>query len=102
MIKVGEEIEIVGLGESRRPLVLVLKCFVRNLGKVKPATMWVFLLRGVEKAEIQRGHVLAQPGSIKPHTKAKAQIYVLNKEEGGRHTPFFKGYRPQFFLEQLM
>jgi len=98
MVKVGEEIEIVGLGESRTTTCTGVEMFRKELGEGQAGDNVGILLRGIEKADIQRGHVIAAPGSIKPHTKAKAQIYVLNKEEGGRHTPFFKGYRPQFFF----
>ena len=98
IVKVGEEIEIVGLGESRTTTCTGVEMFRKELGEGQAGDNVGILLRGIEKADIQRGHVIAAPGSIKPHTKAKAQIYVLNKEEGGRHTPFFKGYRPQFFF----
>ena len=98
MIKVGEEIEIVGLGESMKTTCTGVEMFRKELGKGQAGDKVGILLRGVEKADIQRGHVIAAPGSIRPHTKAKAQIYVLNKDEGGRHTPFFKGYRPQFYF----
>ena len=98
MIKVGEEVEIVGLGESRTTTCTGVEMFRKELGQGQAGDNVGILLRGVEKDDIERGHVLAAKGSIKPHTKAKAQIYVLNKEEGGRHTPFFKGYHPQFFF----
>tara|TARA_B100000963_G_C22559304_1_gene640577 strand:- start:131 stop:1330 length:1200 start_codon:yes stop_codon:yes gene_type:complete len=98
IVKVGEEVEIVGLGESRTTTCTGVEMFRKELGEGQAGDNVGILLRGVEKSDIQRGHVIAAPGSIKPHTKAKAQIYVLNKEEGGRHTPFFKGYRPQFFF----
>lgn len=98
IVKVGDEIEIVGLGESRTTTCTGVEMFRKELGEGQAGDNVGILLRGVDKADIQRGHVIAAPGSIKPHTKAKAQIYVLNKEEGGRHTPFFKGYRPQFFF----
>jgi elongation factor Tu len=97
-ITVGEEVEIVGLGDSRKTTCTGVEMFRKELGQGQAGDNVGILLRGIEKADIQRGHVLAAPGSIKPHVKAKAQIYVLNKEEGGRHTPFFKGYRPQFFF----
>ena len=98
IVKVGDEIEIVGLGESRKTTCTGVEMFRKELCEGQAGDNVGILLRGIEKADIQRGHVIAAPGSIKPHTKAKAQIYVLNKEEGGRHTPFFKGYRPQFFF----
>ena len=97
-VKVGEEIEIVGLGESRTTTCTGVEMFRKDLDQGQAGDNVGILLRGIEKSEIQRGHVIAAPGSIKPHTRATAQIYVLNKEEGGRHTPFFKGYRPQFFF----
>jgi elongation factor Tu len=98
IIKVGEEVEIVGLGDSKKTTCTGVEMFRKELGQGQAGDNVGIFVRGIEKDEIQRGHVLAKPGSIKPHTKAKAQIYVLNKEEGGRHTPFFKGYRPQFFF----
>ena len=98
IVKVGEEIEIVGLGESRTTTCTGVEMFRKELGEGQAGDNVGILLRGIEKADIQRGHVIAAPGSIKPHTKAKAQIYVLNKEEGGRHTPFFTKYRPQFYF----
>ena len=76
----------------------MLKCSVQLLDQGQAGDNVGLLLRGVEKKDIQRGHVIAKPGSITPHTKGEAQIYVLTKDEGGRHTPFFKGYRPQFFF----
>jgi elongation factor Tu len=98
IIKVGEEVEIVGLGESMTTTCTGVEMFRKELGEGQAGDNVGILLRGIEKSDIQRGHVIAAPGSIKPHTKAKAQIYVLNKEEGGRHTPFFKGFSPHFFF----
>jgi elongation factor Tu len=98
IIKVGEEIEIVGLVDTRKSIVTGVEMFRKLLDQGQAGDNVGLLLRGVEKKDIQRGHVIAKPGSIKPHVKAKAQIYVLSKDEGGRHTPFFKGYRPQFFF----
>jgi elongation factor Tu len=98
VVKVGEEIEIVGLGESQTTTCTGVEMFRKDLDQGQAGDNVGILLRGVEKDDIQRGHVIAAPGSIKPHARATAQIYVLNKEEGGRHTPFFKGYRPQFFF----
>jgi len=97
-VKVGEEIEIVGLSESRKTTCTGVEMFRKELGEGQAGDNVGILLRGMEKDEIQRGHVIAAPGTIKPHIRAKAEIYVLNKDEGGRHTPFFKGYRPQFFF----
>lgn len=98
IIKVGEEVEIVGMGETRKTTCTGVEMFRKLLDEGQAGDNVGLLLRGVEKKDIQRGHVIAKPGSITPHTKAEAQIYVLTKDEGGRHTPFFKGYRPQFFF----
>ena len=99
IVKKGEEVEIVGLmEESRKTVVTGVEMFRKLLDEGRAGDNAGLLLRGVGKDEIQRGQVLAAPGSIKPHTKFKAEVYVLTKEEGGRHTPFFNGYRPQFFF----
>jgi len=98
LVKVGEDVEIVGLGDGRITTCTGVEMFRKELDQGQAGDNVGLLLRGIEKDEIERGHVLAKPGSIKPHIKAKAQIYVLTKDEGGRHTPFFKGYRPQFFF----
>ena len=99
VIKGGDEIEIVGLHhEPRKAVVTSLEMFHKILDEAIPGDAVGCLLRGVERADIERGQVLAKPGSIKPHTKAEAQVYVLSKEEGGRHTPFFNGYKPQFYI----
>ncbi|MDR2863037.1 MAG: elongation factor Tu [Puniceicoccales bacterium] len=97
-VKVGEEVEIVGLGETQKTIVTGVEMFRKNLDEGIAGDNVGLLLRGVEKDQVQRGHSLAKPGSIKPHTEAKAEIYVLTKDEGGRHTPFFTNYRPQFFF----
>jgi elongation factor Tu len=97
-IKVGEEVELVGLAASRKSVVTGVEMFRKLLDEGFAGDNVGLLLRGVGKDEIERGMVLAKPGSIKPHTKFKAEVYVLSKEEGGRHTPFFKGYRPQFYF----
>ena len=98
-IKVGEQVEIVGLTDKPRTTVATgIEMFRKILDKGVAGDNIGVLLRGVEKTEIERGQVLAKPGSIKPHTKFKAEVYVLAKEEGGRHTPFFTGYRPQFYF----
>jgi elongation factor Tu len=98
-IKAGEEIEIVGLHhEPRKTVVTSLEMFHKTLDEVEPGDAVGCLLRGVDRGDIERGQVLAAPGSIKPHTKAEAEVYVLSKEEGGRHTPFFNGYKPQFYI----
>ncbi|ABZ83953.1 translation elongation factor tu [Heliomicrobium modesticaldum Ice1] len=98
-IKVGEEVEIVGLAESTRKTVVTgVEMFRKLLDFAQAGDNIGTLLRGVERKDIERGQVLAKPGSIKPHTKFTAEVYVLSKEEGGRHTPFFNGYRPQFYF----
>ncbi len=99
IIKVSEEVEIVGLTEeSRKVVVTGVEMFKKLLDQGQAGDNVGLLLRGVQRTDIQRGQVLSKPGTIKPHTKFEAQVYVLTKEEGGRHTPFFKGYRPQFFF----
>jgi elongation factor Tu len=99
IVQKGEEVEIVGLTEeSRKTVVTGVEMFRKLLDEGRAGDNAGLLLRGVGKDEIQRGQVLAAPGSIKPHTKFKAEVYVLTKEEGGRHTPFFNGYRPQFYF----
>jgi elongation factor Tu len=97
-IKVGEEVEMVGLGASNKTVVTGVEMFRKLLDEGVAGDNVGLLLRGVGKEEIERGMVLAKPGSITPHTKFKAEVYVLTKEEGGRHTPFFNGYRPQFYF----
>lgn len=99
VLKVGDEVEIVGLTEEKRKVVVTgVEMFRKLLDRAETGDNIGALLRGVQRTEIERGQVLAAPGSIKPHTKFKGQVYVLKKEEGGRHTPFFNGYRPQFFF----
>ena len=98
VVKVGEEIEVVGLTDTRKSVVTGVEMFRKLLNEGQAGDNVGVLLRGVAKDEVERGHVLAKPGSITPHTKGKAEIYVLTKEEGGRHTPFFSGYRPQFYF----
>jgi elongation factor Tu len=97
-VKVGEELEMVGLGATKKTIVTGVEMFRKLLDEGQAGDNIGLLLRGVEKNEIERGMVLAKPGSITPHTKYNAEVYVLTKEEGGRHTPFFKGYRPQFYF----
>jgi elongation factor Tu len=97
-VKTGEEIEIVGFGERRKVVVTGVEMFQKTLDEGVAGDNVGCLLRGVERTEVQRGQVLAKPGSIKPHTKVHAEVYVLGKDEGGRHTPFFPGYRPQFYI----
>jgi elongation factor Tu len=98
MVKVGEEIEIVGLGAHRKTVVTGVEMFRKLLDQGEAGDNVGLLLRGVEKTELERGMVCAKPGSITPHTKFKGEVYILTKEEGGRHTPFFNGYRPQFYF----
>ena len=97
-IKVGEEIEIVGIKPTKKSVVTGVEMFRKLLDSGQAGDNVGILLRGVEKADLERGQVLAKPGSITPHTKFKAEVYILSKEEGGRHTPFFNGYRPQFYF----
>ena len=97
-VKVGEEAEIVGFRETRKTVVTGVEMFKKQLDEGMAGDNAGLLLRGIGKEDVERGMVIAKPGSITPHTKFKAEIYVLSKEEGGRHTPFFKGYRPQFYF----
>ena len=97
-VKVGDEVEIVGFGETRRTVVTGVEMFRKILDQAQAGDNVGCLLRGIGKDEVERGQVLAKPGSITPHRRFKAQIYALTKEEGGRHTPFFTGYRPQFYF----
>ena len=97
-IKVGEEVALVGFGSEKKSIVTGVEMFRKLLDDGQAGDNVGLLLRGVDKKEIERGMVLAKPGSITPHTKFEAEVYVLTKEEGGRHTPFFKGYRPQFYF----
>src|SRR6059036_278861 len=97
-IKVGEEVEMVGFGTDKKTVVTGVEMFRKLLEDGQAGVNVGLLLRGIEKDQIERGMVLAKPGSIKPHTQFEAEVYVLTKEEGGRHTPFFKGYRPQFYF----
>ena len=98
VIKVGEEVERVGFGETTKTVVTGVEMFHKLLDEGEPGDAVGCLLRGVTREQIERGQVLARPGSIKPHTEALAEVYVLGKDEGGRHTPFFPGYRPQFYI----
>ena len=98
IVKVGEEVEIVGLGETRKTVATGVEMFRKLLDEGRAGDNVGVLLRGIGKEEVERGQVLAKPGSITPHTKFKTEAYILTKEEGGRHTPFFKGYRPQFYF----
>ncbi|MCH9015326.1 MAG: elongation factor Tu [Gemmatimonadetes bacterium] len=97
-VVVGEEVELVGLGADKKTVVTGVEMFRKLLDEGLAGDNVGLLLRGIEKDELERGMVLAKPGSVTPHTKFDAEVYVLTKEEGGRHTPFFKGYRPQFYF----
>jgi elongation factor Tu len=98
IVKVGEEVAVVGFNSDKRTIVTGVEMFRKLLDQGEAGDNVGLLLRGIAKEEIERGMVLAKPGSITPHTKFEAEVYVLTKEEGGRHTPFFKGYRPQFYF----
>jgi elongation factor Tu len=98
VVKVGEEVEIVGMGETRKTVATGVEMFRKLLDEGRAGDNVGILLRGIGKDEVERGMVLAKPGSITPHKKFKGEIYILTKEEGGRHTPFFNGYRPQFYF----
>jgi elongation factor Tu len=98
IVRVSDEVEIVGLGETRKTVATGVEMFRKLLDQGQAGDNIGVLLRGIKKEEVERGQVLAKPGSITPHTEFKAGVYVLSKEEGGRHTPFFNGYRPQFYF----
>lgn len=97
-IKVGEEIEIVGLGDTKKTTVTGVEMFRKEMEQGQAGDNCGILLRGIKREEVERGQVLCKPGTIKPHTSFKCEVYILSKEEGGRHTPFFSGYRPQFYV----
>ena len=98
IVKVGDEIEIIGMGDQKKTTVTGVEMFRKLLDEGRAGDNAGMLLRGVDKGELKRGQVLAVPGSITPHTKFRSSVYILKKEEGGRHTPFFNGYRPQFYF----
>ena len=100
-VKVGGEIEIIGLGETRKTVVTGIEMFHKMLDEGLPGDAVGTLLRGVERDDVERGMVLAKPGSIKPHTDFEGEVYILSKEEGGRHTPFFSGYKPQLYIRTM-
>ncbi|MBQ9318416.1 MAG: elongation factor Tu, partial [Bacilli bacterium] len=97
-LKLNDEVEIVGLRETKKTVVTGIEMFRKSLDYAESGDNAGVLLRGISREEVERGQVLAKPGSVTPHTKFKAQVYVLSKEEGGRHTPFFSNYRPQFYF----
>jgi elongation factor Tu len=101
VVKVGEEIEMVGLKPTRKTVVTGVEMFRKLLDQGQAGDNVGLLLRGIDREDVERGQVLAKPGSISPHTRFKCSVYVLRKDEGGRHTPFFKGYRPQFYLRTM-
>jgi elongation factor Tu len=98
VVNVGETVELVGLKDTRQTTVTGLEMFQKSLDSALAGDNCGILLRGIQKADIERGMVIAKPGTINPHTKFDSQVYILTKEEGGRHTPFFEGYRPQFYV----
>ena len=97
-VKIQDEVEIVGIKPSTKTIVTGVEMFKKTLDQAEAGDNIGALLRGVQRTDVERGQVLAKPGSIHPHTKFKAQVYVLTKDEGGRHTAFFNGYRPQFYF----
>ena len=101
VIKAGDEVEIVGLKETRKVVAVSLEMFHKTMNEAEAGDAVGVLLRGIDRDEIERGQVLAKPGTVKPHTEAEAEVYILTKEEGGRHTPFFNGYKPQFYIGTL-
>jgi elongation factor Tu len=98
VVKVNEEVEIVGLKATQKTVVTGVEMFRKQLDEGQAGDNVGILLRGIEKDQVERGQVIAKPGSVTPHTEFEAQVYILAKEEGGRHTPFFSGYRPQFYI----
>ncbi|MBC7581476.1 elongation factor Tu [Aeromicrobium sp.] len=98
IVKVNEEVEVVGIRDTRKTVVTGVEMFKKNLDQGQAGDNVGILLRGVERDDIERGQVICKPGSVSPHTEFDAEVYILNKEEGGRHTPFFKGYKPQFYF----
>jgi elongation factor Tu len=98
IVKLNDEVEIVGLRETKKTVVTGIEMFRKTLDQGQAGDNIGVLLRGIEKEDVERGQVLAKPGTITPHTQFEAEVYILTKEEGGRHTPFFSGYRPQFYI----
>jgi elongation factor Tu len=101
VIKSGDEVEIVGLKETRKVVAVSLEMFHKTMNEAEAGDAVGVLLRGIDRDEIERGQVLAKPNTVKPHTEAEVEVYILTKEEGGRHTPFFNGYKPQFYIRTL-
>jgi elongation factor Tu len=98
IVKVGDDLEVIGLGDTKKTTCTGVEMFRKLLDEGQAGDNVGLLLRGLKREDVERGMVLAKPGSITPHTKFTAEIYILKKEEGGRHTPFFNGYRPQFYF----
>jgi elongation factor Tu len=98
IIKVGEDVEIVGIKDTQKTTITGVEMFNKSLDQGQAGDNAGLLIRGIKKEDITRGQVLCKPGSIKPHTEFEAEVYILKKEEGGRHTPFFSGYKPQFYV----
>ncbi len=98
IIKVGEEVEIVGINDTQKTTVTGVEMFNKSLSQGQAGDNAGILLRGVKKEDLTRGQVLAKPGSVTPHTEFECEVYILKKEEGGRHTPFMQGYKPQFYI----
>ncbi len=98
VVKVNDEVEIVGIHPTKKSVVTGIEMFKKSLDQGQAGDNVGVLLRGIERDDIERGQVLAKPGTITPHTEFDSEVYILNKEEGGRHTPFFKGYKPQFYF----
>jgi elongation factor Tu len=98
MVKIGEEIEIIGIRPTAKTTVTGIEMFNKQLDEGQAGDNAGILLRGTKKDEVERGQVLAKPGSVTPHSEFEGEVYILTKEEGGRHTPFFKGYKPQFYI----
>jgi elongation factor Tu len=101
VIKAGEEVEIVGLKETKRTVAVSLEMFHKTVAEAEAGDAVGILLRGVDRDEVERGQIIAKPGTVTPHTEAEVEVYILNKDEGGRHTPFFNGYKPQFFIRTM-
>jgi len=98
IVKVNEEVEVIGLRPTQKTVVTGIEMFNKLLDEGRAGDNVGVLLRGLKKEDVERGQVVAKPGSVTPHTDFEAEVYVLSKEEGGRHTPFFKGYKPQFYI----
>jgi elongation factor Tu len=98
IVKVSDEVEIVGIKPTKKTVITGVEMFHKLLDEAEPGDAVGCLIRGIEREDVERGQVLAKPGTITPHTHYESQVYVLTKEEGGRHTPFFQGYKPQFYI----